>query len=216
MLLKTLTFTLLYLVANYSFAEYYGDQRRYEITVTNITGGQTFTPILAATHKSAIRFFELGNIAIGPLEVLAESGDIAPLRAILDSSDLVDTSVATEGLLLPGNTISFEISGRRHSRVSFAAMLIPTNDTFVSLNSVKLPRYGSRSYFAKAYDAGTEVNDELCANIPGPACGGEGTSDGDGEGYVHISAGIHGEGDLAASNYDWRDAVAKVVVRRIY
>ena len=29
----------------------------YEVTITNLTPGQTFTPILAATHRSSISFF---------------------------------------------------------------------------------------------------------------------------------------------------------------
>ena len=31
--------------------------RTFEVTITNITPGQTFTPILAATHDSSIAFF---------------------------------------------------------------------------------------------------------------------------------------------------------------
>jgi hypothetical protein len=46
-------------------------------------------------------------------------------------------------------------------------MLNPTNDSFVALNNVRLPRFG-RTYTAIAYDAGSEINDELCVNIPSP------------------------------------------------
>jgi len=215
MLKKIAAFTFSFLLSSWALAD--TNARKYEVTVTNITKGQTFTPILSATHKSAIQFFELGNIASEPLASLAESGNIAPLRSILEESELVNDTAATEGLLTPGNSMTFEIYGTRYTRMSLAAMLIPTNDTFVALNTVRLPRYGFKTYLARAYDAGSELNDESCANIPGPACGGEGLSpDEDGEGYVHISAGIHGEGDLAVSTYDWRNAVAKVVVRRIY
>ncbi len=68
-----------------------------------------------------------------------------------------------------------------------------------------------------------ELNDELCANIPGPPgiCGGVGPSpgennDGD-EGYVHIHRGMHGIGDpkLTADVYDWRNPVAKITVIRV-
>ncbi len=216
MLKKIVALAVTLFIVSPAFADNYGS-RTYEVTVINITKGQTFTPILSATHKSNIQFFELGDIASAPLATLAESGDIAPLQAVLDGSDLVADTAATAGLLAPGNSVTFEISGKRHLRLSLAAMLIPTNDTFVALERVRLPRHGSRSYFAKAYDAGSETNDELCVNIPGPACGGEGASDDDdGEGHIHISAGIHGEGDLPVSTYDWRDAVAKVIVRRVY
>jgi hypothetical protein len=67
-----------------------------------------------------------------------------------------------------------------------------------------------------AYDAGTELNDELCENIPGPLCGGGAVSAESGEGFVHIANGIHGIGDLAPELYDWRNPVAKVTIRRTW
>ena len=66
--------------------------------------------------------------------------------------------------------------------------------------------------------------DELCANIPGPTCGGIGRSldDDNAEGYVHIHRGIHGSNpsgnfvsDLAADVFDWRNPVAKITITRI-
>lgn len=81
-----------------------------------------------------------------------------------------------------------------------AAMILPTNDSFVALDSVALPLWGSRTYYAKSYDAGSENNDELCASIPGPQCGGDGEFTAvDGEGFVYISNGMHGIGDLEPS-----------------
>jgi hypothetical protein len=100
--------------------------------------------------------------------------------------------------------------------ISFAGMLIPTNDSFVALDAAKLPEGNAAAFYtAYAWDAGSEVNDELCANIPGPTCGGEGASAADGEGFVHISRGIHGIGDLEAAEYDWRNPAASVRVRLI-
>lgn len=62
-----------------------------------------------------------------------------------------------------------------------------TNDAFAALNAVPLPASGSSTHNILIYDAGSEPNDEVCANIPGPVCGGEGDSPNvDGEGYVHI------------------------------
>lgn len=200
------------------YSYYYSKKKIYEVTVTNITRGESFTPILAATHKRSVAFFDLGTPASTQLADLAESGNIAPLNELLESlpNKVADTT-SSAGLLLPGQSVTLTIeTDASANRLSLAAMLIPTNDTFTSLNSVKLPKRGSRTYFARAYDAGSEPNDEMCANIPGPACGGEGASpEVDGEGYVHISAGIHGEGELAASVYDWRDAVARVIVKRV-
>lgn len=196
-----------------------GHNRMYEVTLTNITKGQTFTPILGATHKKRIRLFSLGEEVSPELAVLAESGNVNPLQMLLDDMHgHVKDTVSTSGLLGPGESVTFTINGaRRDANLSLAAMLIPSNDTFVAVDTMRLPSWGSKTFFANAYDAGSETNDEFCANIPGPACGGAGVSPEDeGEGFVHIASGIHGEADLAQSTYDWRGPVAKVSVRRMY
>lgn len=212
--------TLLVLVAamlssSAAFADGYG-QRMYAVTITNITAGQTFTPLLVVTHKRSISLFELGAPSIPQLATIAESGNIGPMIDLLGGlPDKVYATAASEGLLAPGASVTVKIpSKRRFDRVSVVGMLIPTNDTFVALDSVYLPRW-ERSHQVPAYDAGSEYNDELCANIPGPVCGGEGPSDANGEGYVHISSGMHGIGDLEPASYDWRNPVAKISVRRI-
>lgn len=196
------------------------DEDLYEVTVTNITKMQTFTPIIAATHKNRIAFFEAGQPASPELAFLAEDGATGPLQAVLESvPNLVRDVSGNPGMLLgPGESVTFRITTDedRFRRFSLAAMLIPTNDTFVALNGVTLPRR-SRTFFANAYDAGSEPNDELCANIPGPFCGGDGASEeAGGEGFVHISNGIHGVGDLAPSVYDWRNPVARVTITLIH
>lgn len=41
-------------------------------------------------------------------------------------------------------------------------MLIPTNDAFVGMDSIAIPTEpGTYTYYLNAYDAGTELNDEL-------------------------------------------------------
>ncbi|MHB1051505.1 MAG: hypothetical protein ACYCZT_00340 [Thiobacillus sp.] len=72
------------------------------------------------------------------------------------------------------------------------------------------------TYLSNGHDAGSEPNDELCDNIPGPPCGGQDVSpDAGGEGFVYIHAGIHGIGSLEPSEYDWRNPVARITVRQI-
>ncbi len=193
----------------------------YEVTVTNITYQQQFTPVLLATHEPSIAIFDLGAAASGGLRTLAEEGNVAPLKSALDSSPVVKETVAGNSLLNPGKSVTFRIQGNpwRH-RLSVAAMLIPTNDAFMALNSVALPLSSSSMFMATAYDSGTEVNDELCTSIPGPMfaeCGGPGggAQVGGGEGFVHVHRGIHGVGNLIAANRDWRNPVAKVTIRRV-
>lgn len=191
--------------------------RTYEVAITNITQNQFFTPILAATHTQDIAFFELGSAPSPELADLAEGGATGGLQALLDGlPDLVmDTAGSEGGLIAPGQTVVITIDGsRRFNRLSLAGMLLPTNDTFVAVNSLQLSNRET-GRMALAYDAGSEENDELCASIPGPQCGGMPFSDGLAEGFVHISRGISGNGDLAPEAYDWRNPVASVVVRRV-
>jgi hypothetical protein len=61
-------------------AEDYDPFVTLEIAVTNLTKGQTFTPILAVSHAPAVRLFALGEPASAELEALAEAGDTAPFE----------------------------------------------------------------------------------------------------------------------------------------
>ena len=195
-----------------------GPARNYEVTITNITPGQSFTPQLLVTHGQNASLFELGQPASEALEALAEGGATGPLTdAVVNVAEDVRT---VDGLLGPGESVSATISSRGNRQLlSMAAMLLPTNDTFVAVDSLRLPRQGSATYFARAYDAGTEANDQDCANIPGPLCGGEAISApaADDEGFVHVSNGFHelGGDALTPARYDWRNPVARVVVTRI-
>ncbi len=196
----------------------------YEVSITNITKGQTFTPQLVTTHSRSISLFTLGKPASDELATLAESGNTEPLtNALLASGKKVTDVASTEGLLAPGQTSTIQVGvNRRGTRLSIAGMLIPTNDTFVAANGLRLPLRGSVTYDLRAYDAGSEFNDQDCANIPGPRCGGEGSSPAaeTDEGYVYVSNGIHflndGVDELSPAQYTWQNPVATVTIKRIY
>lgn len=198
----------------------------YKVTITNITPGQTFTPQLVVTHQPSAGLFTLGEPASDALAILAESGNPEPL--IDELANETREAQVIDGLLGPGESTSVTISGKRkRDRLSVAAMLIPTNDTFVALNSMPLPSgHGqAESYMVSAYDAGTEYNDQSCQHIPGPRCGGEALSEASDmdEGFVHVGNGFHHLGDedaegyeiLGPMSYDWRNAVAHIVVERM-
>lgn len=220
MLKQTLTAAVLALSSTLVAAQ---DTAQYEITITNITPGQTFTPQLVVTHPNNYFMFRLGESASEELEILAEGGDTAPLT---DAVANIATDVATiDGLLGPGETTSIIVNGiPQQGFVSIAAMLIPTNDTFMAANHIRLPSSGAKMRMVPAYDAGTEENDQSCQNMPGPRCGGEGyvgtPGEGD-EGFVHIGNGFHELGNedadgaevLGPQTYDWRNSVARITVR---
>ena len=210
--------TLLLIAALLASAPALADGNRvFAVTITNITSGQTFTPLLVVSHKSSISLFEVGESSSPELATMAESGNIAPLDELLNNMPHKVLATANSGGLLgPGESVTVEIPGNHgFRRVSVVGMLIPTNDTFVALSSAHLSRW-ERSHVVPAYDSGSEDNDELCANIPGPVCMGAGDSAEDGEGFVHISSGIHGIGDLEPASYDWRNPVARISIQAVH
>ncbi|NOX76692.1 MAG: hypothetical protein GXP17_08825 [Gammaproteobacteria bacterium] len=190
---------------------------RYVVTITNLTHGQTFTPIMVASHKHRAKLFDLGEPASMELAIAAESGNTQPLSQKLVNAGMAYDVVSTGGLLGPGESVSVIVKAKKHFRhISVMSMLIPTNDAFVAANAVPVPKKRHmQTIMSPVYDAGSELNDELCANIPGPYCGGAAVSPEDGEGYVHIHPGIHGVGDLIQSQFDWRNPAAKITIKRI-
>ena len=189
----------------------------YRVTVTNLTSGQHFTPILAATHGEDVSIFTAGTAASDELKALAEGGDTMPLAMALRGKAMsIET---TEGLLAPGATVELLVNGgSMHRYLSLAAMLIPTNDGFAGFRVMLSSEPRVRTYNVNAYDAGTEVNDEKCESIPGPHMEcmrpGGGGAPGMGEGVVTIHRGIQGGGDFEGDR-DWRNPVARVTIRRV-
>lgn len=192
----------------------------YFVEIVNLTPRQHFTPMLVATHNASAAIFNLGMPASPELQTLAEGGDVAPLTALLNTSANVMDVQTAAGLHGPGGTTSVTVmGGAGFDRVSVAAMLIPTNDAFVGLDTA-LPAAGEmKVVYAYAYDAGTETNDELCASIPGPSypeCNGPGAggSPGNGEGPIVIHSGIRGHGDFDADR-DWKNPVAQIRIWQV-
>lgn len=189
----------------------------YLVRVTNLTSGQHFTPILAATHGDDVSIFTAGTVASDDLRALAEGGDTMPLAMALQGRAMsVETTV---GLLGPGATVEFLVNGgSMHRWLSLAAMLIPTNDAFVGLRVMLPSEPRPRTYNAFAYDAGTETNDEKCESIPGPHAEctrpGGGGAPGMGEGLITIHRGIQGGGDFDGDR-DWRNPVARITIHRL-
>ncbi len=214
----------------------------YNITVTNLTQGQWFPPTIAIGHNRAFSLPTAGQAVSGtPLETLAETGNPGPLAAQVGGArGVYHVTVAPDpnglsGVLLPpGQSVTFTMpaSRARPERLSFAAMLTPTNDAFYAIRGVQAPRHRQTvTYFAPAYDAGTEVNSEACAEIPGPpplaailGCTLDASADASSgtpeDGVIHIHNGIHGipnapDSELNPVNQDWNNPVAKVVIQRV-
>ena len=187
-----------------------------EVTITNMTRGQILSPPVVATHTGrAAPLFAVGEPASPALAALAED---AAAGDLLDQLDLDPATVDVEmaaGPILPGGSATLFLEARHARYFSALAMLVTTNDAFIAVNRSGLPRH-SGSFYSVAYDAGSEANNESCDFIPGPPCDHPHVRDLAGaEGYVHVHAGVHGIADLVPADHDWRNPVARIVVRRV-
>jgi len=216
------------LIAGFASSAIADNDRRaheYQVTVTNLTKGQVFSPPVLATHKSSVALFALGSPASDGLVQVAENGYGTPLADSLDTLPQVFEAVAETQPIppptYPYDPVTFNISSRgRFDRFSMVSMLVNTNDAFLAVDNVRLPRRrgSSLSYHAVAYDAGSENNNQDCAFVPGPACPAGSGNDRDvseAEGFVYIHNGVHQLGDLSPTKHDWKNPVAKVVITRL-
>ena len=188
------------------------------VSVTNLTKGQILTPAVFITHSNdAPPLFVPGEPASPELASLAELGQTTGLINKFNAEQGV-LSVTRLGVFIrPGEaaTINVEFDAD-HRLISSASMLEMTNDGFVSLLGAEVHCSGTNTVFVGGWDAGSEANTELCANVPAPcpvpartgACSVEGA-----EGNVHVHSGIHGCGGFPAEIYDWGYPVAKITIQ---
>lgn len=218
-LLKTLAASAICGTLILSSSAFAGNKGMYEVTITNVTKGEVFTPILAASTHKGYKLFNPGTPASPDLEIIAESGNNTTLANFLLSGGHALDTAAANGPLFPGKSLTLTVKmNEKYNHISVASMLVPSNDAFFAVNGIRGPKEGkSITISSPAYDAGTEVNDELCANIPGPGfiCNGEGFNPTTGEGYVYTHPGIQGNGDLEKARHDFRNPVAYITVKQI-
>jgi hypothetical protein len=214
--------------------------RMYQVTVTNATRGQPVAPSVIATHTGAFRLFEVGptpkqgdpgyDLYFG-LATAAETGYPVPLHdAVASSRGVWDAQVlATDGtppVLMPGESNSLTISASGGAKyLSAAAMLGATNDAFYAVRGVRLPNGigDTVRVYATAYDAGSEQNAESRDTVGALGATDDDPTTGDGintngEGFIHVHAGIHGiggPGGLDPATYDWRNPVVQLTIVRI-
>jgi hypothetical protein len=225
-----------------------GGARRYRVTVTNLTSGQPFTPPAVALHRFDAEVFSVGDPANEAVKEIAENGNLDPLLALVEETGAIRgagvfTAPNADGEMVPTPLVpeddpadtglpyfgTFEIEADGSAtHLSFVSMLIATNDGFVGLDTVPLPRRVnvSRTYFVGSYDAGTEENTEQFADMVPPAQAlirGEVAIEGTGEsdpdlatdGVITPHPGVAGDADLGVDPYDWTDPAAVLHVERV-
>lgn len=191
----------------------------FQVTITNITPSQIFGPPLVISHSRDFSLFTVGQPASPGVAEMAEEATLGTLMAELEAHPGVFDFAAASGPLMPGHSVTLEVDSLfPFDHVSAVQMLVTTNDAFFAVESVgpRGPRQRRLVLLGNAYDAGSEINSESCATVPGPPCGSGGVHDpAPAEGFVHIHPGIHGVGDLPAADFDWRNPVVKVEVVRL-
>lgn len=204
------------------------------ITVTNLTQGLHFTPVITAAHASDNHMFMVGSAATSELQMMAEGGDISGLVSILSNADANISENPAAGLLAPGMSTTYDLTNdSANTHLSMAAMILPSNDGFVGLDSWKIPtEVGTYTINLNAYDAGTEANNELVNGggalgvlgipaAPGGDAGtnGTGVTDTESNTMIHIHRGTLGDdaadggkSDLNNSIHRWLNPVAKLTI----
>ncbi|MDX2453942.1 spondin domain-containing protein [Desulfosarcina sp.] len=208
----------------------------FTVTVKNLTNGIYFTPLLITAHDGETHLFETGSPASAALQAMAEGGKISGLIEMVGGEDRDTVANPVGDVLPPGGIVSdvyFNTNRTRNRYLSLVAMLLPTNDGFVGLDSLRIPRIpGTYRYYLVGYDAGTEANDERITGggdpgVPGiPAdpggnagTGGSGVADTDKNSTVHIHRGVIGDtdsgdgiSDLDSTIHRWLNPVAEIVI----
>lgn len=200
-------------------------QTSYEVTIRNLTRNQIITPPVVVTHKSSVSLFSIGEESSPELAALAEDGNPVPLLETLMTLTGVYDSAIGYGVIPPGQSTTASVTSTYgYIYLSVVGKLATTNDAFFAVSGIQIPfprsiffpSPRSKTVTAPAYDAGSEANSELCEFIPGPPCASHFVHDpSEAEGFIYISNGIQGIGDINAAESDWRNPVARVTITRV-
>lgn len=200
----------------------------FEVTVTNETAGQPFSPMTLVAHSAAKKFWMVGEAVSVGLEDIAESGSPTTWRNTLKTDSMVYMTKEGKGLILPGKmeTFTVELSETElmnGAELSLASMLGKTNDGLVLMSGQKLnmlKQGDSTSVRLLSYDAGTEMNRETQATLG--ALGGEGMNAvrDDRANQLTLHTGVVSKDDGLSTSAltqleKWDHSVAKVEIKRL-
>ena len=196
--------------------------KTWQVTIKNLTppgpgapGSQPLSPPLIVIHSRAADLWSVGGIASHPVAAIAEDANNAVAESAFDDLSGVRTVFTGAGGPIPsGETRTYTIRTRGDfDRLTVLTMLVNTNDAFTGLDSLHLE--GERIVRRKAaYDAGSELNNELAAFIPGPCCNNPFVRAPEGK-LIRPHEGIKGVGDLDPAVYGWEGAAARITVKRV-
>lgn len=147
----------------------------FEVSVTNLSANQPFSPIAVIYHKDGYSAWSIGDEASSGLEELAESGMNEAFVTEAENHDAHLAAIGDDEFIGPGQTHTISASFANDDadiELTFATMLVNTNDAFTGLSGWHIGELQvgeSLTRLAPIYDAGTEFNSEEAGTIPGPA-----------------------------------------------
>jgi len=207
------------------------DTQSITITFRNTSGTQPLSPPVVALHNAptaanGIRIFEVTQPASGEIVELAENGNIQPLvdaatgqlaTGAVSAAAVAFPDPENPGPIGPGGSSTLVLDLSNNEQVlSFASMVVCTNDGFTGVDSRPLSANASETFTAPIYDAGSETNVQSL-NYWVPPCSGEaGTSEnlGDAEnGSIQLHQG-QDHSENPAFNFEPGAEILEVTITR--
>ncbi len=176
---------------------------RVSVLNTSDTGGTVLTPTYFGFHDGSFDLFDAGSAASAGLEALAEDGDFSVL-----AGERLAASPGSQGAAVFGDrgpigtrelaSATLDVDGTLNTTVSFASMILPSNDAFIGTDE-GITLFDASGNFLGAqaisldggnvYDAGTEVNTELDAAFLNQTAPNTGVDE---NGVVRLHEGFNG------------------------
>jgi Ca2+-binding RTX toxin-like protein len=160
--------------------------QKLSITVENLApqNGGSIAPFWFGIHNGQFKTFDVGQKASRGVEQLAEDGSPAGVVTEFAAAGsgtvqgIIRGTFGNGGPFAPNDvvrtTVEVDPNAASSQYFSYAAMILPSNDQFIANRNPKDERiFSSKGQFlgteftvnaSEAWDAGTEVNDELPAN----------------------------------------------------
>ncbi|EPR69573.1 spondin domain-containing protein [Cyclobacterium qasimii] len=137
-----------------------GDNAILNTGLVGMTG--FFSPFAPGAYSvgSENMVYMVGQSASAALESLAEDGDASGFENVFNTP----VGTAAPGPLLPGNSYSFTFTSEEGDQLSFATMLVQSNDWFIGADNIDLFSNGTAlsgdiTSMVNLLDAGTEVDE---------------------------------------------------------
>ena len=170
---------------------------KVKVEVLTPTGGVFLTPLWVGFHDGSFDSYDLGSPASAGIERIAEDGDASELSALFQST----TSNSQDAVILnpegfagapvfePGSssTMVFDLDENNQKYLSYANMVIPSNDAFVGNDDPMAHQLFDEEgnfvgpftftvYGSQVRDAGTEENTESDAAFINQSAGNTGNT----------------------------------------